>query len=64
MLKRSVKLILTAAVLAAGLTGAQAEVKKEFNIAWSIDVGGWPGPYAADAGIVKKWGDKYGFKIK
>ncbi len=43
--------------------GALAEPKKDFNIAWSIYVGWMPWPYAVDAGIVKKWGDKYGITI-
>ncbi|TPQ30042.1 lipid kinase [Bradyrhizobium guangdongense] len=42
---------------------ALAEKKKEFNIAWTIYVGWMPWPYAAEAGIVKKWADKYGIKI-
>jgi len=45
------------------ITGASAEPKKEFNIAWTIYVGWMPWPYAADAGIVKKWADKYGITI-
>ena len=58
-----------AALLALGLvaqsvtTSAFAEVKKTFNVAWSIYVGWMPWQYAVDAGIVKKWGDKYGIKI-
>jgi NitT/TauT family transport system substrate-binding protein len=58
-----------AALLALGLaaqgvtTSAFAEVKKTFNIAWSIYVGWMPWQYAADAGIVKKWADKYGITI-
>jgi NitT/TauT family transport system substrate-binding protein len=56
--------ILAAALIAAGLgSPAWAAPKKEFNIAWTIYVGWMPWPYAADAGIVKKWGDKYGIKI-
>jgi len=47
--------------LFAGATSA--EPKKEFNIAWTIYVGWMPWPYAADAGIVKKWADKYGITI-
>jgi len=43
---------------------AQAIAKKEFNIAWTIYVGWMPWPYAAEAGIVKKWADKYGITIK
>jgi len=42
---------------------ASAVPKKEFNIAWTIYVGWMPWPYAADSGIVKKWGDKYGITI-
>jgi NitT/TauT family transport system substrate-binding protein len=53
-------LLLTAAT---AQHGAFAEAKKEFNIAWSIYVGWMPWPYAADAGIVKKWADKYGITI-
>jgi NitT/TauT family transport system substrate-binding protein len=49
-------------VLGAGLP-ASAEPKKEFNIAWSIYVGWMPWPYAVEAGIVKKWADKYGITI-
>src|SRR5438105_6909741 len=55
-----------AAALAIGLcsiTAVSAAPKKEFNIAWTIYVGWMPWPYAVDAGIVKKWGDKYGIKI-
>jgi NitT/TauT family transport system substrate-binding protein len=56
---------IAAVALFAGMAAqpALAEVKKEFNIAWSIYVGWMPWPYAVDAGIVKKWGDKYGIKI-
>ena len=43
---------------------AHAAKKKEFNIAWSIYVGWMPWPYAQQAGIVKKWADKYGITIK
>jgi NitT/TauT family transport system substrate-binding protein len=42
---------------------AAAAPKKEFNIAWSIYVGWMPWPYAAEAGIVKKWADKHGITI-
>ena len=47
----------------APMSPALAEKKKEFNIAWTIYVGWMPWPYAAEAGIVKKWADKYGIKI-
>ena len=56
---------IAALALTAGMAtqSAFADAKKEFNIAWSIYVGWMPWPYAADAGIVKKWGDKYGITI-
>jgi NitT/TauT family transport system substrate-binding protein len=42
---------------------ASAAPKKEFSIAWSVYVGWMPWPYAVEAGIVKKWADKYGISI-
>jgi NitT/TauT family transport system substrate-binding protein len=42
---------------------APPEPKTEFNIGWSIYAGWMPWPYAQQAGIVKKWADKYGIKI-
>jgi NitT/TauT family transport system substrate-binding protein len=39
------------------------EARKEFSIGWSIYAGWMPWPYAQQAGIVKKWADKYGIKI-
>src|ERR1700752_4661575 len=51
------------AVIAGSHNGALAAPKKEFNIAWTMYVGWMPGPYAAQAGIVKKWADKYGITI-
>jgi NitT/TauT family transport system substrate-binding protein len=64
--------LLTALMIAVGVgatavstawTPAWAAPKKEFNIAWTIYVGWMPWPYAAEAGIVKKWADKYGITI-
>ena len=40
-----------------------AKPKTEFNIGWSTYAGWMPWPYAQQAGIVKKWADKYGIKI-
>src|SRR3546814_15892920 len=37
--------------------------RQEFNIGWSIYAGWMPWPYAQQAGIVKKWAEKYGIKI-
>lgn len=41
----------------------QSGQRREFNIGWSIYAGWMPWPYAQQAGIVKKWADKYGIKI-
>ena len=56
--------LLLALMLALGAaSSAWAAPKKDFNIAWSIYVGWMPWPYAAEAGIVKKWAEKYGITI-
>ncbi len=61
-------LLAAAASLAlAGCSGggsAPAEKKSEFSIGWSIYAGWMPWPYAQQAGIVKKWEDKYHLKIR
>ena len=54
-------LLLTFA-LAAGSSTVLA--KDSFRIAWSIYVGWMPWDYGDQAGIVKKWADKYGIKIE
>jgi NitT/TauT family transport system substrate-binding protein len=38
--------------------------RTSFNVAWSIYVGWMPWDYADRSGILKKWADKYGIKIK
>ena len=38
--------------------------KTSFNVAWSIYVGWMPWDYADRSGILKKWADKYGIRIK
>jgi NitT/TauT family transport system substrate-binding protein len=62
---KSFLVTLVVAALFAGSIAAPAAAapKKEFSIAWSIYVGWMPWPYAQQAGIVKKWADKYGIKI-
>jgi NitT/TauT family transport system substrate-binding protein len=40
-----------------------AEPRTEFKIGWSIYAGWMPWPYAEQAGIVKKWADKYDIEI-
>lgn len=37
---------------------------QEYTIGWTIYAGWMPWPYAEQAGIVKKWSDKYGVNIK
>ena len=50
-------------ITAACSGGAQQAKRTEFNIGWSIYAGWMPWPYAQQAGIVKKWADKYGLKL-
>ena len=71
--KRSLFLAATASLLLAscgssneqsdGASGASAAPRTEFSIGWSIYAGWVPWEYAEQAGIVKKWSDKYGIKI-
>jgi NitT/TauT family transport system substrate-binding protein len=42
---------------------AHAEAKDKFSIAWTIYAGWMPWDYADNAGIVKKWADKYAIEI-
>lgn len=42
---------------------AQAK-KPKFTLMWSIYVGWMPWPYGAEAGIIKKWADKYNIEIE
>jgi NitT/TauT family transport system substrate-binding protein len=57
--------VAAAAVLALGGAGhAAAAEKKDFKLAWTIYAGWMPWPYATEAGIVKKWADKYGITIE
>lgn len=51
-------------LLAVILTSTTANAKDKYRIAWSIYVGWMPWGYAQDAGIVRKWGDKYGIDIE
>jgi NitT/TauT family transport system substrate-binding protein len=54
-------------ILLAGSAGRPAHAAAErtsFNVAWSIYVGWMPWDYANQSGILKKWADKYGIKIK
>jgi NitT/TauT family transport system substrate-binding protein len=49
---------------AAASPSARAAEKTAFNVAWSIYVGWMPWDYADRSGILKKWADRYGIKIK
>lgn len=58
--------LIAGALLAVSCSPTQdpkSQARKEFNIGWSIYAGWMPWPYAQQAGIVKKWADKYGIKI-
>ena len=44
--------------------GSEAAGRKDFTIGWSIYAGWMPWPYAEQAGIIKKWADKYGLNIR
>jgi NitT/TauT family transport system substrate-binding protein len=43
---------------------AAADPNRVYTVAWTIYAGWMPWPYADQAGIVKKWADKYGVKIR
>lgn len=49
---------------AASAGNAAGSANREYTVAWTIYAGWMPWPYADEAGIVKKWADKYGVKIK
>lgn len=51
-------------VLALLVFCSTAYAKDSFKFAWSHYTGWEPWAYAQDKGIVKKWADKYGIKIK
>jgi NitT/TauT family transport system substrate-binding protein len=43
---------------------ATAQARTDFSVAWSIYVGWMPWGYAADAGIVDRWAERYGLTIE
>ena len=45
-------------------TGAFAQEKTEFKVAWSIYVGWMPWGYLEDSGIMDKWAEKYGIDVE
>ena len=68
LVKRASRFLLLAFAFAVtACSGGEDEAaapRTEFNVGWSIYAGWMPWPYAEQAGIVKKWGDKYGITIK
>lgn len=65
MVSRRSLLLAGVSALALPLAGpALAQARTDFKVAWSIYVGWMPWGYAADAGIVGKWADKYGLTIE
>ena len=68
MISRRSLLLSTVAALATpattALTPAFAQTRTDFRVAWSIYVGWMPWGHAADAGIVRKWADRYGLTIE
>lgn len=45
-------------------TGAAAQERTEFKVAWSIYVGWMPWGYLEDSGIMDKWADMYGIDVE
>jgi NitT/TauT family transport system substrate-binding protein len=63
--RASARALSAAALLILAMPGAvPAAERTSFNVAWSIYVGWMPWDYAAQSGILKRWADKYGIKIK
>lgn len=66
-MRRTKALLAALALLALGApprSAAQASPKKTYAVAWSHYTGWEPWAYADTAGILKKWGDKYGIELK
>jgi NitT/TauT family transport system substrate-binding protein len=62
--RRSGMTLLFAFLAASAARPGFAAEKTTFNVAWSIYVGWMPWDYADQKGILKKWADKSGIKIK
>lgn len=56
--------LVLAFALVFGVSAAQAADKPTFRIAWTIYAGSMPLGYAQEAGILDKWGDRYGIEIE
>src|SRR6202795_5175223 len=62
---KNMRAVMILLILAAGtVPPASAAERSSFNVAWSIYVGWMPWDYADRSGILKKWADRYGIKIK
>ena len=57
------KLTVSVLILALSLFSNAVLAKDNFKVCWSIYVGWMPWDYGENAGIVKKWADKYGISI-
>lgn len=65
MISRRSLLLAGVSALTLPLAGpALSQARTDFKVAWSIYVGWMPWGYAADAGIVQKWADKFGLTIE
>ena len=62
--RRVRRVLLAATVSLLSLGTGPALAKDDYRIAWSIYVGWMPWDYAAEAGIVEKWAEKYGITIE
>jgi NitT/TauT family transport system substrate-binding protein len=56
--------LLCTVTAASGAAPCSASERTSFKVAWSIYVGWMPWDYADQSGILRKWADKYGIKIK
>ena len=58
------KFVTTTALALCIASGAFAQEKTEFKVAWSIYVGWMPWGYLEDSGIMDKWAAKYGIDVE
>ncbi len=63
-LKKTIIIILILSIIPWITASKLNAEKKEFKVAWSIYAGWMPWDYAENSGILKKWADHYGIKIK
>lgn len=64
MLRFSKGAHLVSLFLACVIYSGHSAAKETYKIAWTIYAGTMPLGYAQDHGILKKWGDKYGFNLE